>query len=54
MPLYEKFIGEVEPNDGNKFEWVIGKIDVEFQHERYTPVYNQNAGIENGRFVTQA
>ena len=36
-----------------KFKWEVGKIDQKLQKERYTPIYNQNAGFENGKLVNR-
>lgn len=34
------------------FKWGLGKIDQKMQKERYTPIYDQNVGIENGKLLT--
>ncbi len=42
------------PNyDEKSFKWDIGKIDQLYHRERYTPIYDQRIGIENGRLVNR-
>ena len=37
----------------DKFKWNMGKIDQKVQKERYTPIYREDAGIINGRLMTE-
>jgi len=36
------------------FSWKVGEIDKKLQRERYTPIYNKNACVEEGRLVDRA
>lgn len=39
--------------DAKTFKWEIGKIDQLYHRERYTPIYDQNVGVENGRLISR-
>ena len=36
-----------------KFQWGLGKIDKDMQKQRYSPIYNPNAGLENGKLIDE-
>ncbi len=33
------------------WKWNVGIIDQKIQKQRYTPLYNKHAGIENGKLI---
>jgi hypothetical protein len=35
------------------FSWNVGKIDLRLQKERYTPIYNRDACVEDGKLITR-
>jgi hypothetical protein len=39
--------------DAKTFKWEIGKIDQLYHRERYTPIYDPDVGVENGRLINQ-
>lgn len=39
--------------DIKKFKWNVGKIDIKVQKERYTPIYVQTAGVEQGKLINE-
>lgn len=36
-----------------KFVWDVGKIDQKLQKERYTPIYNRDAGVHDNKLVSK-
>lgn len=43
----------IEKYKDPKFVWDVGKIDQKLQKERYTPVYNEEAGVKDGKLVNK-
>lgn len=48
---FKKLLEEDPSFDSKTYKWSLGKIDQKLQKERYTPIYRESAGIENGKLI---
>jgi hypothetical protein len=51
--ICRSLITKIPNYEAKTFKWEIGKIDKLYHRERYTPIYDQNVGVENGSLINK-